>query len=49
MTKTDETSTLGAQTERQDQPWKQLWPKVKTPLQLIITQLIGWALRKWLG
>lgn len=49
MTKTDEITTLGAQTERRDEPWKRLWPKVKTPLQLIIAQLIGWALRTWVG
>jgi hypothetical protein len=29
--------------------WKQVWPKVKVPLQLIAGQLIGWAIRKGLG
>ncbi len=29
--------------------WKRLWPKAKVPLQLTAGQLIGWALRKWLG
>jgi hypothetical protein len=29
--------------------WAEIWPKVKTPLQLILGQVIGWALRKWLG
>jgi hypothetical protein len=24
------------------------WPKIKTPLQLIISQVIGWAIRRWL-
>jgi hypothetical protein len=27
----------------------ELWPKIKTPLQLTLAQLVGWALRKWLG
>lgn len=30
-------------------PWSRLWSKVKVPAQLIAGQLIGWALRKWLG
>lgn len=25
------------------------WPKIKTPLQLIISQVIGWAIRRWVG
>jgi hypothetical protein len=25
------------------------WPKIKTPLQLIASQIIGWAIRRWLG
>lgn len=29
--------------------WAEIWPKIKTPLQLILSQVIGWALRKWLG
>lgn len=29
--------------------WAETWPKIKTPLQLILSQVIGWAIRKWLG
>ena len=29
--------------------WAEMWPKIKTPLQLTLAQLVGWALRKWLG
>ncbi|MGH4023379.1 MAG: hypothetical protein ACRDRV_02210 [Pseudonocardiaceae bacterium] len=49
MNETDHTSTHGAQTELHDQPWKRRWQKIKTPLQLITAQLIGWALHKWWG
>ncbi|MFJ5984394.1 hypothetical protein [Lentzea sp. NPDC092896] len=40
---------------QRDQPahggwqWSTLWPKVKVAVQVIAGQLIGWALRKWLG
>lgn len=49
MTKIDETSTDSVQLQQRDERWKELWQKTKTPLQLIIGQLIGCALRKWLG
>lgn len=49
MTNTDKTPSPSAHIERRDGLRQRLWPKVKTPVQLITTQLIGWALRKWLG
>ena len=29
--------------------WPEIWPRIKTPLQLALSQVIGWALHKWLG
>ena len=29
--------------------WKQTWPMIKVPVQLIAGQLIGWLIRKCLG
>jgi hypothetical protein len=27
----------------------EMWPKIRTPIQLIVSQLISLAIRKWLG
>jgi hypothetical protein len=36
-------------TPREPGRWTRLWPKVKTPVQLIAGPLISWVLHKWLG
>jgi len=51
MTKIDPTPTptRGQRPQGRSERWKQLWQKVKTPLQLLVGQIVGWALRKYLG
>jgi hypothetical protein len=45
--------TTQAHAHDEDQPrggaWRRRWQKMKTPVQVIAGQLIGWALRTWLG
>jgi hypothetical protein len=49
------TNTTQAHAHDEDQPlgrggaWRRRWQKMKTPAQVIAGQLIGWALRTWLG
>jgi hypothetical protein len=49
MAKIDQPPVHDEQPRSRGASWKALWRKIKTPLQLLIGHLIGWALREWLG
>jgi len=29
--------------------WAETWPKIKMPVQVLLSQLVAWALRRWFG
>lgn len=49
MTEINQSSNNAVRPKQRDHRYKRFWKKAQTPLQLVIAQIIGWALRKWLG
>jgi hypothetical protein len=49
MTKIDESAAGRDEPQPRYERWKGTWQKVKIPVQIVIGQFIGWALRHLLG
>lgn len=52
MTDADNSSpntTHNEHPQSRDEPRKRLWLRIKTPLHLLLGQVIAWALRRYLG
>ncbi|GLY63672.1 hypothetical protein [Amycolatopsis taiwanensis] len=49
MTTTDPRRDSTDEERRQAPRGRRVWQVTKTPLQILLGQLVSWALKKWLG